>query len=69
MAIDGYIVNVDYSELKAMTAAIQKVGVNINQNARRVDATDSIYTKDITEIKEALAEILRLQRLILLKAH
>ena len=68
MLIDGYVIKVDYSELKAVTAEIGKIGTNINQIAKRVNATGSIYEQDIAEIKGALAEIWRLQRLSLLKA-
>ena len=66
MAIDGYIIQIDHA---AMTAEIQKIGVNINQIARRVNATGSVYQEDIEEIKGVLAEIWRLQRLSLLKAR
>jgi hypothetical protein len=69
MAIDGYILAVDYSELKALAAEIQKIGVNVNQIARRVNSTGSVYADDLAEIKGALAEIWRLQRLSLLKAR
>ena len=69
MAIDGYIIQVDYTDIKAMTAEIQKIGVNVNQIARRVNATGSVYEQDIEEIKGVLNEIWRLQRLSLLKAH
>ena len=69
MAIDGYIIQIDHSDIKAMTAEIQKIGVNINQIARRVNATGSVYQDDIEEIKGVLAEIWRLQRLNLLKAR
>ena len=68
IAIDGYIVQVDHSDIKAMTAEIQKIGVNINQIARRVNSTGSVYQEDIDELKGALDEIWRLQRLNLLKA-
>ena len=69
MAIDGCIIQIDHSDIKAMTAEIQKIGVNINQIARRVNATGSVYQDDIEEIKGVLAEIWRLQRLNLLKAR
>jgi len=69
MAIDGYIIQVDHTDIKAMTAELQKIGVNINQIAKRVNATGSIYEQDIAEIKGALKEIWRLQRLSLLKAR
>lgn len=69
MLIDGYIIQVDHSDIKAMTAEIQKIGVNVNQIARRVNSTGDAYQEDIDEIKGALAEIWRLQRLSLLKAR
>ena len=69
MLIDGYIIQVDHTDIKAMTAELQKIGVNINQIAKRVNSTGSIYEQDIAEIKGALAEIWRLQRLSLLKAR
>lgn len=62
MAIDGYIVNVDYTDIRAMTYEIQKIGVNINQIAHRVNSTDTIYAHDIEELKEGLARIWQLQR-------
>jgi len=69
IAIDGYILQVDRSDIKAMTAEIQKIGVNVNQIARRVNATGNVYQEDIAEIKGVLNEIWRLQRLSLLKAR
>ena len=69
MAIDGYIIQIDQSDIKKMTAELQKIGVNINQIAKRANATGNVYQEDIEEIKGALKEIWRLQRLSLLKAH
>ena len=60
IAIDGYIIQTDHSDIKGMTAEIQKIGVNINQIAKRVNATGSVYQEDIEEIKGVLAEIWRL---------
>ena len=67
IAIDGYILQVDHTDIKAMTAEIQKIGVNVNQIAKRVNSMDSVYQEDIEEIKGVLAEIWRLQRLSLLR--
>ena len=69
MAIGGYVIQVDHSDIKAMTAEIQKIGININQIARRANATGNVYREDIEEIKGVLNEIWRLQRLSLLKAR
>ena len=68
IAIDGYIIQTDHSDIKAMTAEIQKIGVNINQIAKRVNATRTLYAQDIEDIKGAMAEIWQLQRSILSKA-
>ena len=46
IAIDGYIIQVDHTDIKAMTAEIQKIGVNVNQIARRVNATGNAYNPD-----------------------
>ena len=68
MLIDGYVVKIDYGDVKAMTAELQKIGRNINQIARRVNATGTLYAQDIEDIKGALTEIWQSQRSILLKA-
>ena len=68
MLIDGYVIRLDYSDMKAMTAELQKIGTNINQIAKRVNATGTLYAQDIEDIKGAMAEIWQLQRFILSKA-
>ena len=65
MAIDGYIIHTDISNIKKYIQELQAIGRNINQIARRVNATSSIYEEDIAEIKTRLEEIWRLQRYIL----
>ena len=69
IAIDGYIINVDTADLKAIAAECQKIGVNINQIARRVNTTSRIYEQDFEEMKRGIAEIWRLLRLSLLRAR
>ena len=54
IAIDGYIIQIDHTDIKAMTAEIQKIGVNVNQITRRVNATGNVYKEDIEEIKGCL---------------
>jgi len=69
MAIDGYIIQVDYSAIKEQAAEIQKIGVNINQIAKRINSTGNAYEQDIKEIKGALEKIWQLQRYTLSKVH
>ena len=54
MAIDGYIIQVDHTDIKAMTAEIQKIGVNVNQIAKRVNSTGIIYKDDINDMKKQI---------------
>ena len=67
MLIDGYVISIDTSDMKAIAAECQKIGVNINQIARRVNSTTRIYEQDFEEIKRWIAEIWRILRLCLLK--
>ncbi len=69
MAIDGYIIYTDMSEIKKFNKELQAIGNNINQIAKRVNSTSHIYDTDIEEIKERLNEIWQLQRRILLSLH
>jgi SepF-like predicted cell division protein (DUF552 family) len=41
MAIDGYIIVADHTDLKAVAFEMQKIGVNINQIAKRINTTRS----------------------------
>ena len=54
--IDGYIINVDTSDLKAVAAEMQKIGVNINQITKRINSTTRIYEQDFDEMKRGIAK-------------
>lgn len=69
MLIDGYAIAVDNSDLKAVCAEMQKIGVNFNQIARRVNGTTRIYEQDFDEMKRGIDEIWRLLRLSLSRAR
>ena len=43
----------------------QKIGVNVNQIARRINSTGAVYAQDVEDIKGALTQIWQLQRSIL----
>ena len=66
MAIDGYIINMDTTDIKAFTAELGAIGRNINQIAKRINAGGPVYEADLQEIRERLDEIWQLQRRILL---
>lgn len=57
MAIDGYIIKVDYTEQKKLAAAVSRVAGNINQICRRINQTGHFYQDDIVELKAKQCEI------------
>ena len=65
MLIDGYVVHIDTTDIRAQTAELQKISVNVNQIARRLNSMGPLYTQDVADIKGALAQIWQLQRYIL----
>ena len=65
MLIDGYVVHIDTTDIRAQTAELQKIGVNVNQITRRMNSMGPLYTQDVADIKGALAQIWQLQRYIL----
>ena len=65
MLIDGYVVHIDTTDIRAQTVELQKIRVNVNQIARRLNSMGPLYTQDVADIKGALAQIWQLQRYIL----
>ena len=60
MAIDGYIIKVDYTQQKKLAAAVSRVAANINHVCRRINSTGHFYEDDVTELKERQKEIWQL---------
>ena len=57
MAIDGYIIKVDYTEQKKLAASVSRVAGNINHIYRRINSTGNLYAEDVAELKERQVEI------------
>ena len=57
MAIDGYIIKVDYTQQKKLAAAVSRVASNINQICRRINSPGRCYEDDVAELKARQAEI------------
>ena len=62
MAIDGYIVNTDTTPLKKQYEEMHKIGVNINQIAKKVNSTGDLYPEEMKELKEMMKELWRILR-------
>ena len=56
MALNGYIINPEWPELKEVLLSHSKIGNNLNQYAKKANETGSVYEEDITELKEMFSE-------------
>ena len=68
MAIDGYVVNVDTSDLKSLAKEMNAIGKNVNQIVRNAN-TYGIAKRDIDAISEKVDKIWQLLRYILSRVH
>ena len=57
MAIDGYVIRLDTSDLREISRLLSINSNNLNQIAKRANETGSIYIKDINELKDQQEEI------------
>ena len=60
MAIDGYIIKVDYSEQRKLAAEVNKIGVNINQVCKRINETGRAFSEDVAELKSRMEDVWQL---------
>lgn len=54
MALNGYILKLDLPELREIVSLLRRYGNNLNQIAKRVNATSRIYADDIEYLKASL---------------
>ena len=57
MAIDGYIIKVDYTEQKKLAAAVSRAASNVNQICRRINSTGHFYETDVADLKDRLGDV------------
>ncbi len=67
MAIDGYYICVDLSDVKEMVRLLRIYGNNLNQLARRANEGGSIYRKDVEDLQREMHELWKMMRQILEK--
>ena len=56
MALDGYILNLDLPGLNECASMLRRCSNNVNQIARRVNATGRLYDNDLEETRQLLTE-------------
>lgn len=62
MALDGYIIKLDTSDIRQMISLLRHSSNNLNQIARRVNSTNSVYGADIADMQAKQDEIWELAR-------
>ncbi len=61
----GYVYDIDYSELQEYNAALARIGNNLNQISKRMNATGNVYEADVNEVKELMQKIWHTQKSML----
>ena len=54
MAVDGYIIHLDMSEVQELVRILRICSNNLNQYARRANETGSIYAADVEDLRGRL---------------
>ena len=62
MALDGYTVKLDTSEIREMISLLRRSSNNLNQIAKRLNATNSVYGADVADMQAKQDEIWELVR-------
>ena len=65
MALYGFVIMMDLSDLKEILRLLQISGNNLNQYAKKANETGSIYKEDIDELKSNQKEIVQEMRKVL----
>ena len=61
----GFVYDIDYSYLRDYNAALGKIGSNLNQIAKRMNATGNVYKADVKEVKELMKKVWETQKAML----
>ena len=54
MAVDGYIIHLDMSDIQDMIRLLRICSYNLNQYARRANETGSVYAADVEDLRARL---------------
>ena len=65
MAIEGYILKLDLSDLKEAVRLLRINSNNLNQYVKKANETGSVYAEDIKDVKRSQEELWKLMKDIL----
>ncbi|NBJ94935.1 plasmid mobilization protein [Parablautia muri] len=53
----GFVYDLDYSDLRDYNATLGKISGNLNQIAKRMNATGNVYKVDVEEVKKVMKQV------------
>ena len=53
----GFVYDIDYSDLREYNATLGKISGNLNQIAKRMNATGNVYKADVEEVKKLMKQV------------
>lgn len=57
MAVDGYIIHLDMSDIQEMIRLLRICSNNLNQYTRRANETSSVYAADVEDLRTRLDDL------------
>ena len=61
----GYVYDVDHEHLREYNTILARIGNNLNQIAKRMNATGNVYEADVKEVKELMKQVWQSQKSML----
>ena len=67
MAMDGYCVNLDLSDLAQVSILLRRCSNNLNQVAKRANESGQLYAADLEDLRSRLDELIAIGKQLLAK--
>ncbi len=65
LIVYGFVYDIDYTELREYNTILSRISTNLNQIAKRMNATGHVYDADVKQVKELMEEVWRTQKSML----
>ena len=63
----GFVYDIDYSDLRDYNTTLGKISSNLNQIAKRMNATGNVYKADVEKVKKLMKQVWDTQKAMLSK--
>lgn len=67
MALDGYCINLELTEVKELVSLLRSCSNNLNQYAKRANETGRVYEVDIQDLQERMEDIWNVMKALLIR--